>query len=181
MRYLLIASGISLLCLLIACNPYKDETILWETGTQTYGWVEGSINGLGFDASAYWRPYLGDSSRYYIVLTTHTLAGGLSESFRILGLEWNKGKGRYTVVEGDTDDGIIIAKYSLYEEDGHVPIGHYHLDPKKNSWVRITHADKEAGIVEGKFELHFENRDALEGLPDKVSIKNGRFEVEEYQ
>ncbi len=181
MRHLLIASGMSLLCILIACNPYKDETILWETGSQTFGWAEGKINGLDWESSALWGYHYMDSSKYHLLFTTFTPAGGPSEYFSILGLEWNKGKGRYTIVEGDTDDGIVTGGYSLSQEDGHVSLGSYHLDPKKNSWVRITHADREAGIVEGKFELHFENRDALEGLPDKVSIKNGRFEVEEYQ
>jgi len=43
----------------------------------------------------------------------------------------------------------------------------------------IEIADKVTGILKGTFELHFENLDEIEGFPSKVSILDGRFEVNE--
>ncbi len=91
------------------------------------------------------------------------------------------GVGKYNLEANDSSnpENKIIRFRTIWDAD--VSGDKYVPRANKDNWIRITEIDTLAGFVRGTFELNLEIEDAdnktIPSNPDKIKLKDGRFDI----
>ncbi len=163
---------------IVSCKKEDDGVvIIYEPGTQEFGWAKGTKEGKAWEASGFWRYHQDDSTHWGIDFYTYSSFGEQREHFALNEIPFSVGSFSVKGKIGDLGDGFVGGSFGQWGDDGDVLIGFMEVNEEENSFITISEIDTLTATMKGFFEIHFISED--ESL--KIEIKEGEFEVRLYE
>jgi len=160
---------------IISCG--KEDVIIYEAGTQEFGWAKGTKEGKKWEASGYWRYHQNDSMFWGIDFVTYSSYGAQRENFALNEIPFSIGT--FSVKGGlnDLGDGLVGGNLGMFADDGDAIVGSLKVNDDENGYITISEIDPSTSTIRGSFEIYF----ISDSGSQKIEIKDGEFEVRPYE